>query len=89
MPVPPAAGGRRFIALNGFMGSGKSSVGKLLAAALGCRLIDLDSFIEDKSGRSIPEIFASDGEAAFRNMEREALNFWFRNMARCLSGHGF
>ena len=73
IPVPPSAGGHRFIALNGFMGSGKSSVGKLLAAALGCRLIDLDSFIEDKSGRSIPEIFASDGEAAFRNMEREAL----------------
>lgn len=63
------------ISLIGFMGCGKSSVGKELAALLPeCRLIDLDSYIEEKRGMSIPEIFNEYGEAAFRRMEREALD---------------
>lgn len=61
------------IALTGFMGSGKSTVGRLLADSLGCVHIDLDREIVRNAGRSIPEIFAEDGEAAFRALEKEAL----------------
>ena len=62
------------ISLIGFMGCGKSSVGKILATLLPeCRLIDLDTYIEEKQGKNIPEIFNEYGEAAFRRMEREAL----------------
>ena len=62
------------ISLIGFMGCGKSSVGKILAKLLpDCRLIDLDTYIEEKQGKNIPEIFNEYGEAAFRRMEREAL----------------
>ena len=61
------------ISLTGFMGCGKSSVGRKLSQLLCCRFMDLDQVIEEKAGRSIPEIFASEGEAAFRAMERDAL----------------
>jgi shikimate kinase len=57
--------------LIGFMGVGKSAVGRYLARLLGMRFIDSDRAIEDKAGMSIPAIFESQGEAAFRNMERE------------------
>jgi shikimate kinase len=59
------------IALIGFMGAGKSAVGRALAAKLNMAFIDLDSLIEQKAGRSITEIFARDGETAFRRMEAE------------------
>ena len=55
------------------MGCGKSSVGRKLSELLCCRFMDLDSVIEAREGRSIPEIFASDGEAAFRRMEIESI----------------
>ncbi len=55
------------------MGCGKSSVGRRLAELLCCRFMDLDSVIEEREGRKIPEIFASSGEAEFRRMEKEAL----------------
>ena len=61
------------ISLTGFMGSGKSSVGRKLSQLLCCPFIDLDSVIEERTGRSIPEIFATDGEATFRQMELAAL----------------
>ena len=62
------------ISLIGFMGSGKTSVGKELAKLLpDMELIDLDSYIEAMSGRTIPEIFETEGEAAFREMEKTAL----------------
>ena len=61
------------IALTGFMGSGKSSVGRLVADALGCPFLDLDEIIVKKAGRSIPEIFRSDGEQGFRRLEKDAL----------------
>lgn len=61
------------ISLMGFMGCGKSSVGRELARLLCCPFMDLDEVIEGAEGRSIPEIFASDGEAAFRRMEAEHL----------------
>lgn len=59
------------IALIGFMGTGKSTVAPLLAKALGRGYIDLDEEIERRHGRSIPQIFAEDGESYFRTLERE------------------
>ena len=56
--------------LVGFMGTGKSTVGRLIAQRLGFRLLDSDQEIEQQQGRSIAEIFAQDGEPAFRTLER-------------------
>ena len=61
------------IVLVGFMGAGKTTVGRLLAARLGLRFADTDLVIEERRGRSIMEIFAEDGEAAFRAAEHEVL----------------
>ena len=55
------------------MGCGKSSVGRRLSELLCCPFMDLDHVIEERAGRSIPEIFASEGEEAFRSMELDAL----------------
>ena len=55
------------------MGCGKSSVGRKLSQLLCCPFMDLDQVIEEREGRSIPEIFASEGEEAFRAMELDAL----------------
>ena len=59
------------IALIGFMGTGKTAVGRLLAKKLGRKFIELDSLIEQKAGKSIPDIFQQDGEIAFRELEIE------------------
>ncbi len=61
------------ISLTGFMGCGKSSTGRALAARLGARFVDLDAEIVAREGRLIPEIFAEGGEAAFRAVELETL----------------
>ena len=55
------------------MGCGKSSVGRRLSQLLCCPFMDLDDVIIESAGRSIPEIFTSEGEAEFRRMELEAL----------------
>jgi shikimate kinase len=59
------------ITLAGFMGTGKSTVGRLVAERLGWRFVDTDEVIEARSGRTIAEIFAQDGESAFRKFEAE------------------
>lgn len=64
---------RRLIYLLGFMGSGKSTTGGLLARELGWKFIDLDAEIEAAEGMSIREIFARHGEPYFRQRERDAL----------------
>ena len=61
------------ISFTGFMGCGKSSVGRRLSELLCYPFIDLDDAIVEREGRSIPDIFATDGEQAFRKMEMEAL----------------
>ena len=60
------------IALIGFMGTGKTVVGKVLAERLGKEFLELDALIEQKAGKTIPEIFQQEGEVAFRELEIEA-----------------
>ena len=60
------------IALIGFMGVGKTVVGKALAEKLNKEFVELDALIEQKAGKSIPDIFQQDGEVAFRELEIEA-----------------
>ncbi len=59
------------VVLIGFMGTGKSTVGRLLARRLGYGFEDMDQRIEARVGRRIAEIFREDGEEAFRELERE------------------
>ena len=61
------------IVLIGFMGCGKSTVGRELHQKLGYSLIDMDQIIEQRAGKSITAIFASEGEEAFRKMETDLL----------------
>jgi shikimate kinase len=63
----------RNVVLIGFMGSGKTTVGRLVARQLGWKLVDTDAVVVRIEGRSIPEIFASDGEAAFRERESQVV----------------
>jgi len=72
----PGAGQKQhpmLICLTGFMGCGKTTVGRLLARQLGWCFVDLDTRIEEASQLAIPAIFERLGEAAFRQMEYEAL----------------
>jgi shikimate kinase len=64
------------IILTGFMGTGKSTVGRLLAARLGYRFVDTDEWIVAQDGRSIPTIFAQSGEAAFANGKSRPPTRW-------------
>ncbi len=59
------------IALIGFMGTGKTAVGKVLAEKLGKEFVELDALIERKAGKTIPRIFGQDGEIRFRELEIE------------------
>lgn len=61
------------IFLTGYMGCGKSTIGRKVAALMGINFIDLDKFIEERNFKSVPDIFAQDGEMAFRLKERQAL----------------
>ena len=61
------------VVLTGFMGSGKSTIGRRLAERLGWRFVDLDHVIEARDGRTVARIFAESGEPAFRAKETEAL----------------
>ncbi len=65
---------RRSVVLVGMMGSGKTAIGKALSARLGVGFVDSDAAIEAAAKASIPEIFARDGEAFFRDRESEVLN---------------
>jgi shikimate kinase len=74
--------------LVGLMGSGKSSIGRRLAVSLELPLIDLDDYIVEQAGRSIPQIFEQDGEAVFRRMETEALRQVVGSRAVIATGGG-
>jgi len=72
--------------LVGFMASGKSTVGRALASALGWKFSDLDNDIEAEQQRTISQIFALHGEAAFRALETEAIR---RKVRQIQSGHPY
>lgn len=70
---------KRNIILVGFMGTGKTVTGRVLAERTGMELVDMDSLIEKRQGKTIPEIFSNDGEPAFRAMERELV----KELSKC------
>jgi shikimate kinase len=73
-PGRPGTGARtRRIVLTGFMGSGKSTVGPLVARQLGWKFVDADDVIAAEAGSTIAEIFAREGEIAFRERERATI----------------
>lgn len=76
------------MALIGYMGSGKSTVGRLLARDLGLDFVDLDEEIEREAGASIPEIFASEGETGFRDLEHRCLKAAFSDGGRVVACGG-
>src|SRR4051812_10529613 len=64
---------RRPLLLNGFMATGKSTLGRVVAQRAGREFIDLDARIAQRAGLGISDIFAQKGEAAFRELEAQAL----------------
>src|SRR5882724_6449992 len=70
------------IYLVGFMGSGKSTVGRLLADQLGWDFVDLDAEIETREQTTINQIFEVRGEAEFRRIETDMIRFWVRTIER-------
>jgi shikimate kinase len=68
--------------LAGFMGSGKSTVGRLLADKLGWDFVDLDAEIESREHSTIGQIFEVRGEAEFRRMETDMIRYWVRAIER-------
>jgi shikimate kinase len=72
-PVPGPVTECRVVCLTGFMGSGKSTVGRMLASQLAWHFVDLDAEIERESGLPISQIFAQKGETVFREIEHECL----------------
>ena len=63
----------RRLVLTGFMGAGKTTIGRLLAARLNWDFLDLDAYIESRAGLSVPSIFSTHGERRFRQLESAAL----------------
>ena len=79
---------RRFIALIGLRGAGKSTVGPLLAKRLKTEFIELDQWVEEAAGMPLAEIFRLHGEAYFSRLEAEALNRLFATSAGCVFATG-
>jgi shikimate kinase / 3-dehydroquinate synthase len=76
------------VVLTGFMGTGKSTVGRLMAQRCGLDFVDLDEEIERRCGRSIREIFTDQGESAFRRIESDALEEALRDEPAILATGG-
>lgn len=76
------------IVLIGFMGAGKTTIGRRLAQVLDKPFIDLDSYIVEKNGRTITEIFESEGEEKFRQLETQALKVCLRQDIVLATGGG-
>ena len=67
---------RRNLVLLGFMGTGKSALGRKVAMLAGCPFLEMDAELERRAGRTISAIFAEDGEDAFRDMESKLAAEW-------------
>ena len=78
----------RNIYLTGFMGTGKTSVGREIALNLGLKFIDLDELIVKKEGRSINDVFNSSGEPYFRKVEKETLTEVSKGIGQVVSCGG-
>jgi shikimate kinase / 3-dehydroquinate synthase len=78
----------KHLILNGFMATGKSTIGPIVASQLGLRFVDLDEEIERRSGKGVGEIFRDDGEARFRAMESEALESTLARPPHVVAGGG-
>jgi shikimate kinase len=65
--------GKTNVSFIGFMGSGKTTIGQVVAANLGYDFVDMDHYIEEKAGKTISKIFEETGEPYFRELEKEAL----------------
>lgn len=76
------------IILIGFMGAGKTTVGKFLAREKQMQFVDTDERIEEEQGRSIPEIFAGEGEPYFRDLETALLQHMQEDTRRCVISVG-
>ncbi len=76
------------ISITGFMGTGKTTVGRLLAERAGLEFIDTDDLIEAREGRAISEIFEEDGEDHFRDLETDALKRAVASRGRVISTGG-
>ena len=76
------------MAIVGYMGSGKTTLGRLLARATGLEFVDLDRAITKRAGQEIPQIFALRGEAHFRDLEHETLREALENEAPCIVACG-
>lgn len=76
------------IFLVGFMATGKTTVGRILAARLGWKLVDLDEVIAGEAGKTVPEIFAAEGEAGFRARETRALGAVSRERGQVVATGG-
>jgi len=74
--------------LTGFMGTGKTSVGRLLARILHRPFFDTDAEIEKRTGRKIKEIFAEEGEVAFRALEQRCVDEWLPEFGAVISTGG-
>ena len=73
LPAPPLPRGRPNLVVTGFMGTGKTSGGRYASRLLGLPFVDLDGVIAARAGTPVADIFATRGEAAFRDMERQAV----------------
>ena len=72
-PAPAIPKHLKRLVLTGFMGAGKSTIGRLLAARLNWNFLDLDTHLEQRTGSAIPQLFRDHGEARFRRLESTAL----------------
>jgi shikimate kinase len=76
------------IVLVGFMGTGKTRIGRAVAERLGLEFVDMDDLIVDRAGKPIPEIFADDGEPHFRTIERQVVIDLSRESGRVIATGG-
>ncbi|MDD2958175.1 MAG: shikimate kinase [Lachnospiraceae bacterium] len=76
------------IILIGFMGAGKTTLGRRLAKRMNLKFIDTDDYVEARAGKKISDIFAEQGEACFRQMETDALRQLMKSAERCVIAVG-